>query len=370
MKIGELFVSLGVKGKDSTLSALKGVKTGLGESKSMALETKAAILAVVYGLEKLMSQSAQAGTGLKQFEQLTGMSAQGLQQWQYAMRQTGGSAEELTGNLKAVQNSMTNMLLGKGAPEGMAMLANKVGFDPARARDTLYVMGQLQKFAQQVPSDVGNQMLKSFGLSEGTIAAMRQNAFRDDVFKRAPTYSDKEVNTLNKVDVAWGNLGQKIQMAIGHLTAKNGLQMVNEISKMTTEVFKLIDALVKLADKIKIFEKIGMVFSGWTQLISGATGAITDIGKDKGGVLSGIKNTGKGAAEGISLAAQGAWMTLMEQFAAPPVAAGAGGSTQNIEVNQTLQFQHDGKDHKKTGQSVNKAVKDAFRQSSAQSQGT
>jgi hypothetical protein len=369
VKIAELFVNLGLKGKDSVASGLKSVKGGLGETKSMALETKAAILAVVYGLEKMMSQSAQAGTGLSQFTALTNIAAGDLQRWQYAMRQTGGSAEELTGNLKAVQNTMTNMLLGKGAPEGMAMLANKVGFDPKRARDTLYVMSKLQEFVQKVPSDVGNQMAKSFGISEGTIAAMRKNAFRPEVFAKAPTYSDKEVSTLNKVDVAWGNLGQKIQMAFGHMTAKDGLKIVNEISKITTEVFKLADALLKLADKIKIFEKIGMVFSGWAQILNGVTGGVGKITGDKGGVLEGLKNTGKDAASGVSLAAEGAWMTLMEKFGSPTQPQAAA-SNNNVTVNQNLNFQHDGKDARKTGESAAKAVKDAYRQMSAQSQGT
>jgi hypothetical protein len=55
---------------------------------------------------------------------------------------------------------------------------------------------------------------------------------------------------------------------------------------------------------------------------------------------------------------------------APKVAAPAGKSQQNINVNQNLHFQHDGKDHKKTGDSTHKAVKDAFRQMSAQGQGS
>jgi len=165
MTIAELFVNLGVKGADSAGKALGGVKGGLGEVKSMSLEAKAALVGVIYGLERMMSNSAQLGTSLTNFNALTGISAQQLQQWQYAARQAGVAGEEMTGSMKAVQSTMANMLMGKGAPEGMAMLANKVGFDPARARDTAYVLGQLQKFAQSVPQDVGNAMIKSFGVS-------------------------------------------------------------------------------------------------------------------------------------------------------------------------------------------------------------
>ncbi len=51
---------------------------------------------------------------------------------------------------------------------------------------------------------------------------------------------------------------------------------------------------------------------------------------------------------------------------APTVSAT--GSTQTVNVNQNLNFQHDGKDSQRTGDSVKKAVQDAYRQSAAQAQ--
>lgn len=369
MKIAELFVGLGVKGADTAGKALGGIKSGLGEVKSMSFEAKAAIATVVYGLERLMSQSAQNGTALSNFNALTGMSTKELQQWQYAARQVGVAGEELTGNLKSVQGVMANMLMGKGAPEGLAMVANKVGFDPSKARDTMYVMQQLQKFAQQVPQDVGNQMLKSFGLSEGVISAMRRNAFRPEVMARAPTYGDGEIKNLDKVNVAWSNLGQKIQMAMGHLTAKDGMKIVSEISKMTTEVFKLLSALTQLADKLEVFKWMGKVFEGWSMILNGASETIDKIGKNKGGAGAGAKEALKSMFEGMAEAGKGALMTAQDAFA-PSVSPQQPQKTQNINVNQNLNFQHDGKDSHKTSKDVHKAVKDAYRQIQAQNQGS
>jgi hypothetical protein len=251
---------------------------------------------------------------------------------------------------------MTNMLLGKGAPEGMAMLANKVGFKPELARDMTYVMGQLQKFVQAVPQDVGNNMAKSFGLTEGTIAAMRRNMFTPENFAKAPAYGDNEIASLNKVDVAWGNLGQKIQMAFGHFTTKHGLQLVSDIDKITTAIIRLADGLTTMADKWKVFGAIGKVINFFA-----------DAAEAKPGTLMGEKHLEKklwNAVMGSGLSAEGDMIT-------PPMPAGAAaGSQQNINVTQTLNFQHDGKDAKKTGGSVHKAVKDAYRQMSAQGQGS
>ncbi len=382
MQIAELFVNLGLKGADQTGKALGNVKTGLGEVKSMSLEAKAAILAAVYGLEHLMSNSAQAGTGLSNFTALTGLSAKSLQQWQYAARQAGVSGEELTGSMKAVQGIMTNMLLGGGQPKGLAMLANTVGFDQSKARDTFYVMQQLQKFAQSVPADVGNEMLKSFGLSEGTIAAMRKGVFNASNFAKAPTYSDPENSQLNKVDVAWANLGQSIQMAMGHFTSKHGMGLIKDLSKATAEILKLANAFTTLAEKVKLFDAIDEIFKGWGMIFESIGSGIDKL---TGLFGEGAKGAGvtdkKGNLKENPIEMLNKWTSKkidqyfddkpkVSEHVAPQVRAVHHANNQHVEVSQTLNFHHDGKDAKKTGDSVHKAVKHAYRQYQAQAQGT
>lgn len=367
MTIAEFFIQIGIKGDDKTDGAFKKLKNGLSDMKSMSLEAKAALVGVLYGLERMMSQSAAMGSNLTNFQQLTGLSAKTLQQWTYAARQAGVSGEEFTGNLKGVQQAMSNMLMGKGAPEGMGLLANKVGFDPAKARDTFYVMEQLQKFAQSdVPADLGNNVLKSFGLGEGTIAAMRRNMFTPDNFKKAPTYNEGEMKQLDRVNVAWSNLGQKIQMAFGKFTSKHGMQLVSDISKITDQVLKLADAFMKLSEKLKLFELVGKVFEGWSMILNGITKSVNEISTHKGGTGAGLKEFVKEAFSGAKDAAYGAYLTATEPATPPPPAGAKNSSVSNqMTVNQTLNFQHDGKDHGKTGESVNKAVQKAYRQNSA-----
>lgn len=398
MNIAELFVSLGIKGSEKTIGALSNVRKGLGEVSSMSLEAKAGILAAVYGLERLMSASAAMGTGLTNFSALTGLSAKSLQQWQYAARQAGESNDEFTGSLKAVQNSMTNMLLGKGAPEGLALVAKATkDFDPTRVRDTFYVMQELQKAAQTLPKDLGNQALKSFGLSDATIAAMRRNAFRPEVFAKAPTYGDREIGQLDRANIAWSNLGNKIQMAIGHFNARHGLQLVKDISVMTDSVVHLAEALEKLSEKFKLFEIVSHGIEGVANTFK-LIGEIIDKfngGSSKKGdllyvppgqemvpgwhdspagkffrdLLGGGEEAPKaGAAPDHKIPVPAEYDP--KRAIAPPVAPVIPqGATQNINVNQSLNFQHEGKEHKKTADSVKKAVQDSYRQMAAQGQG-
>lgn len=273
MNIGELFVELGIKGGDKTVGTLSSIKKGLGDIRDTSFETKAAIAAAVYGLERLMSASAQTGTNLTNFEAITGLSTQTLQKWQYATQQAGGTAEELTGTVRSVQNAMTDLLLGKGNPEGLGWLERMVGFDPKKAKDTFYVLEKLQEFAKAAPPELAAKVIKSFGVSEGVLAAMRRNMYRDDIFARAPRYSKGEAATLDKVNISWGNLGRQIQMALGHLNAKHGLTIINDISKAVTETGKLVDKLLLLAEALKVFEKLSTVMGA----LSSAIGTTTDV---------------------------------------------------------------------------------------------
>lgn len=361
MNIGELFIVLGLKGSEKTNKELGRTKGALGEVKSMALGMKAALFGSAYALEKLFDASGKMGTGLTNFNALTGLSAQQLQKWQYAARQAGVANEDLEGSLKGVQNSMTNMLLGKGAPEGLAMLANhNKDFDIKRVRDTFYVMQQLQKFAMTTPADVGGAALKTFGLSEGVIAGMRRGAFNAKNLGGAPTYSDQEVANLDKANIAWSNLGNKIAMAVGKFNAAHGGQLVNDITKVVDAVLLLADALTKAAEALKAFEVFGKTMSLAADFLGGtsvgAKGMSTDQFKAaySGGGRLGMAYT-KSPLGGSMAAAYG-------RPNVPATVGAPAGSTQNIKIDQSLHFQHDGKDHKKTGDSVKKATQGAFRQ--------
>ena len=360
--IGELFVNLGIKGSEKTVSALGEVKKGLSGLTSLSLEAKAGIVGALYALERLTSASGAMGTGLTNFTALTGISAKSLQEWQYAARQAGVSAEEMEGSMKGVQNSMTNMLLTGQMPAGYGAVASKVGLDQSRIRDTQYVLGQLQKYAQQVPPELASNILKSFGLGEGVIAGMVRNKFTPDIMRKAPTYSDNEVKALDKANIAWSNLGLKIEMAVGHLNAMHGGQLVKDISQLTDKVIAFSNALITLAEKLHVFQLIGKSFEGWTDIFKVGT----DVAKSFAG------GTAKKDAGNLLESIPGAMYLMLHdlsQLVAPKDTNNPNlGQNQNVQVNQNLIFNHDGKDADKTGRSVHKATKDAFRQLPSQKQ--
>lgn len=290
MQIGELFLNLGVKGSEKTIGAIAGVKKGLSETASLSLEAKAGILGAMYALEQLFSTSGKAGTSLTNFNSLTGESVRTLQQYQYAGRQVGLSNDQVADSFKSLQSAMAKTAyLGEGLPKGMnqVAIALKRNFSQLDIRDFAAhpekLIQVLQEYAQK-EKNVGlrNEVLSSIPGANSIISGLTRNAFRPDVLNKAPTYSDREVNQLDKANIAWSNLGNKIEMAVGHFNAKHGLQLVTDISKITDQVVKLADAFVKLFEQLKVFQGIGKAFEGWTEIFKGVSTGVGELSTDKG----------------------------------------------------------------------------------------
>lgn len=297
MNVGELFINLGIKGSDKTVKALSDVKMGLGEAKSMSLEAKAGILGAMYALEQLFAASGAMGTGLTNMTTLLGMSAKTLQQYDYAARQVGLTNQEMESTFVSLQSKMTQASLGKGVPEGMALMAQKtrqtLAQDLVKFGDNPdQLLQRLQEYAtNEKNTKLANEVLKSFGLSGGMISGLRRRAFTPEILARAPTYSEGELRALDRANIAWSNLATKIEMAIGHFNALHGGQLVNDISKVTDSVLKLVGALAKLADSVKLFSIIGKIFQGWTGIINAAgdvakkPSIVGDVAKEAPSVL-------------------------------------------------------------------------------------
>jgi hypothetical protein len=299
VKIADLFVNLGLKGGDQTKQGLGGVRNSMSDLKSMSLEAKAAILAVVYGLQHYMRQSGGAGAALNMFGAATGLSTKALQQWQYAIRQVGGEAEDVTASVRAVQNSITQMNMGMGSPKGMGVIADHLkelgGFDETKLEDTFYVMERLQKFATtaNLPANYIREMISSFGVNDNTVGAMMQNAFDPSVLSKAQVYTDGQIKSLTAANAAWGNLGDKIEKAFGAFNAKHGQGLVQDIAKIVESIAKLAESLITLSERLKIFEAVKWVLEGMDKGVKGTNSLVEDGGDLGSGIFGDKKRLSK-----------------------------------------------------------------------------
>lgn len=276
MQIGELFVSLKVKGQESVQGVLKNVSKGMGDLGSTSLATKASIIGALYALEEMTRASNAMGTNLSQFHAFSGQNVEMLQRYQYAGRQVGATNEEIAGSFNNLVSAMAKLETTGQMPAGMTLIGQYLGdLDVNKAlHDTRYLFDELAKFARdaRVPVGVANEALLSFGLSPGTIAAMRKNAFRPDILSRAPVYSEKDAEALTKMNAQWGNLFQNWEMMVGRLNLKHGGALIRDLTKLSKAFEGLANSLLAATEKLHVFEGIGAVFKEITTDVSVLTG--------------------------------------------------------------------------------------------------
>lgn len=293
MNIAELFVSLGVKGSDKSLAAVTDLKKGLVQTKEVSLEAKAALIGAMYALERLFSASGQRGTDLTNFNATVGVSIKTLQEYQYAARSVGASNDEMAGTFKSVQSAMTNIALGKGAPESMERIMKftrdfKAGIGANGLLDAKFnathpevFMQRLQLYAQREKA-LGNLALArkdlgDFGVGDNIQRGLYEGVFNQQMFAKAPKYNEGEVAGLDKSRAAFANVGNDIEMMTGRLNAKFGPAFAKDIGGVVREIGKLADVFGTLAQKTHALDWIGKAFEGWTGLIHGFTDAVTDL---------------------------------------------------------------------------------------------
>lgn len=267
MNIGDFFVKLGVKDGEKAASQIEGVRDkmkGLGE---MSLQTKVAMAGVIFGIKEMVSNSAAIGSSLSKFSIYTGQSAKALQEYQYAARQVGVTNDEVTSSISGIQDAMARARYFGEAPAGLAELANLTGgFDFAKGvEDPFYVVQKLQQLLSQssVPVGIQNLIAESFGLSDDMVQALRRGAFNPDAMKEAITYTDQEIKNLERVDVMWSNISDKIEKAYGKFFATGeGRDFVGQIGSITESIIELTSSLLKLADQLEVFKAINSIIQG------------------------------------------------------------------------------------------------------------
>lgn len=281
MNVGELFIKLGVKGDGSAKKALKGTYDGLGEIRSMSLEAKAAIIGVIYGLQRMMSSSLKGGQDLANFAAFTGMSTQALQKYQYAAKLVGMSNEEMTGSFTALQKGIASLdLSGDGLESlgGISQFLARAGesLDVQRFKtDIPYAIQMLQKFkqldssmfgGQQNPEGFKNLLLSKMGVSDSMISAFGRNAFNEKTLNSAPIKSEGQIKSLANMDAQWTKIMTKIDRLIDNLIVTFGPDVMKEISKLIDIMYEVATMLLKFLKEQKPVETMK---KGYESIASG-----------------------------------------------------------------------------------------------------
>lgn len=248
MKIAELFVNMLVSNGEKAARDVAKVDKALEGTKSTALLTKAAIIGMVYGLERLTGWASQAGMDLNKFNLVTGLSTDELQKWQYVARTYDVTAEEMASTVRGLQSTITDMMLGKGMPEGAAALGIKM------TRDPFDLLKQLAHAAKTLPPDVASSLIKSFGISDNVFQMLRASNLELDKLSSKHLISPREIEQLTKINKAWKDFWFVLETKGKKLVAAHGLGIVTELGsamKALEHVYDLVVGLAKQFDSVK-----------------------------------------------------------------------------------------------------------------------
>ncbi len=380
-----MYMDLGVKGANATIGALGEASKGILNLGSMSFEAKAAVVGLFYTLEKLFAITGQQGVALTNMNTVTGMSIKSLQQYQYALKQVGGTAAEMDQTFKGLQDSITNMIFGEGAPKRLLAVVSQLKgagiqiFDNEQlewAKHPEKLLKRLQQYAQlsNVPIFEKRNFLKSFGLGDNVIAALEKNMFRADVFAKAATYSDKTVAELNASAIAWSDVADKFEHAFGLITAKFGKNLADDFGKLVDPIAHLTTALLSLSDSVKLMPAVGKVFEGFATAIDLAHGKLPGPAKTEMPSLKHSLTRGPlGLIEWVAGQAGAHWDQLEDMHkarTASKYSRSESASTvfsPNIRLEQTF----NGKaDPPKVQDAASKGINDGLRTSAALNTGT
>jgi hypothetical protein len=393
MQVGELFVAIGVKGTEKTISAFNNVQKGIGEVKKVSLETKAAILGAIYALEKLMSSSAQKGQDLGALSGYLGDNVKVIQQLEYAAQQAGISVQEFRSSLMSLYQAIGNIRAGEGAPKWFSFFAQSVGgFDIEKAYvDREYVLKKIQQFARMNFSGdeliLRNKALEGFGLSPDFIGKLHnKDVFTNPYQFKAPIYSEGQVKSLGNVSVGWENLKTKWEVFFGKFTADKGEKIVTNLTKLSDALIKLATALGNLLEKTGAIDLLQKLID-WTIIILDTLGYylnknVNDVKKseevkkteEKSLFKEALKLTGTIIKEELfnnnekdyreSLSNLFNFSPNQSGIITPPtpLLPSQARNTTSASVNQNIYFQHAGNDYNRVKDSMKQVILDTWNQ--------
>lgn len=267
MKLADFFVELGLEGDNAFLKGMRAVDSTI---KGVTVATGALIAATAgafYGMSRLTQSASKTGAEYKKFQSLTGVNVDTLQKWETAARKASVSEESLRSSIIGVQDAITQMQLGGGAPKGLVFLQELEGFDPTRMEDAFYMLSQIQRLSQKLSPQMMREFAGSFGVDADMLSAMRQNAFNPEAMRGGATYTRKELETLKTMSGQWNKILNDMEVGANKFAAQFGDDFVNLVDNIMNKFNELVDKFNGLSESKELVDGLKVGFEALYKVI-------------------------------------------------------------------------------------------------------
>ena len=272
MKVAELFVNLGIKGTEEASKGVGKVDKGMKGLVSRGIAVKAAFIAAGVAFTRIIKSSANAGTSLKNFESVTGLSVDTLQKWQKAGKAVGIEASQITQSFKGLQSSLQAMKLTNISAD-LAVINDeliRMGSSPIQLEDfndAFYVAQKLSEFSKNSDFDKGRkrQLLSSL-VDDEFIALLNTDAINPKNLEKYDTLSKKQIENLSKLNAKVGSISSKFQKATQKIAGDISGGLIEKIDLIVNGITKLVLKLNILSEKVGVFKALSfsleVIFNG------------------------------------------------------------------------------------------------------------
>lgn len=277
MKVGDIFVSLGIKA-DTT--QVQKINTGFKSLRASITEVTVAFTASVYALDRFVAGSVQAVASLQNINQQTGLSIELLQKWQNVgtLSNLALSADQISTSIAGLQKNLAAIAMGQGNIAPFQLL----GID-ATGKDAFAVLEELRKNIKGLNPAVATNLISQLGLDPAMISMLR--------------LSNEEFDRLGK-QYFLGKGSREAILGVGLAIKNLKLHFQNlkdqAVAKLAPILTRMIDSTLKWLAKNggKITDTIKSIvgaFSAFVNIISRSVALLSDFAESAFKVKNGLK---------------------------------------------------------------------------------
>ncbi len=237
-KLGELFVDIGVGGLGKTLKALNSVSASF-------LLTKNAAQQAIKPIIDLSKKGGAFITSLDKFSAISGLSVQNLQKLKQWAEVNNVEWNDFGNQILNVQKSLREIQMGQGAANSFARLG--IDTSDLDANNPLEALDKIKDRTQHLDPVMQRIALSWLGLSDSMIYTFLQaqqplNSLNTGL-DESLILTEKEAETLRKVQTGWNRLGVTWEAATNKLIANLPIiqRGLNYMERTITRIFSYIE---------------------------------------------------------------------------------------------------------------------------------
>jgi len=247
MKVGDLFVSLGIR---TDGQQLEKITNGFANLRNKLIATKFAFIGAVYGLDRFISGSVQSVAAIENISKQTGLSAEALAKWDAVGQMSNLSLE--AGQTAAAIGNLQKRLVSLQFDGGGIGAFQALGIDTI-GKNAFQVLDQLRESIKGLDKGVATHFISEMGLDPSLIAILQLSNKEFDKLSRQGILNQGSRQSILGVGFAIRQLGMRFQVLkdqavamLAPVLTKLVNQFLGWMMKNRGKIIETIESLIKV----------------------------------------------------------------------------------------------------------------------------